>query len=234
MDVNFRGLQDRLRQRLLAEIEAGKLTGLELARAAGFRQAHISNFLNSKRGLSLEAMDAVLKARGWKLSDLLANRENERQRRRSLHANSPGVSWIPLVDAKNCHASEIPYEGTKNALRVMSARLERMAPVQHNDRGSWVRFVAMRVSSADAEAMSPRLARGTMAVVDRHEYEPGSRGAIYAVRVKTRARDEIVMRYVEWVGREWVMRAESPDVALAALTDAAEIVGRVCMVVMEI
>lgn len=233
MDVDFRGLQERLRQRVLAEIREGRLTGLRLASETGFRQAHISNFLNSKRGLSLEAMDAVLRARGWDLADLLPECANGRQQRRTLRANSPGVSWIPLVDAGNCHASEVPYDAAKNALRVMSARLEKVAEVPLTARGSWVRFVAVRVSTEEAEAMKPRLTRGALAVVDRHAYAPVQRGAIYAVRERT-ASDKIVMRYVERVRREWVMRAESLTVALEVLEDLGEIVGRVCMVISEV
>lgn len=242
MDVDFRGLHERLRQRVLAEIREGKLTGLQLARAAGFRQAHISNFLNSKRGLSLEAMDAILRARGWKLSDLAPECAKSRQQRLSLRASSPGVSWIPLVDAGNCHASEIPYEAAKNALRVMSARLEKMAASPPNVRDSWVRFVALRVSAEDAEAMKPKLTRGAVAIVDRHAHVPGDRGAIFAVRVPLPARTlaagapahKIVMRYVDRVQREWVMRAENPAVTLEPLESTAQIVGRVCMVVSEV
>ena len=232
MDIDFRGLQERLRQRVLTDIRAGKLTGVQLAREAGFRQAHISNFLNSKRGLSLEAMDAILRARGWKLADLDPECANARHRRLSLQANSPGVSWIPMVDAENCHARELPYEGTKNALRVMSSRLERMRRPSPNVRDSWVRFVAMRVSAEDAVAMAPRLGRGAMVVVDRHAYHPGNRGAIYTIR--TKAANTIVIRYVEQIGREWEMRAENPAVGLVALEDAEEVVGRVCLVVSEL
>ena len=234
MDVDFRGLQERLRQRVLAEIREGRLTGLRLASETGFRQAHISNFLNSKRGLSLEAMDAVLRARGWNLADLLPECGNGRQQRRTLRANSPGVSWIPLVDAGNCHASEVPYDAAKNALRVMSARLEKVAEVPLTARGSWVRFVALRVSAKEAEAMKPRLTRGALAVVDRHAYAPGRPQAIYAIRAKAAPSDKIVMRYVERVRREWVMRAESPTVALEVLEDPGEIVGKVCMVIVEV
>ena len=43
--------QDRLRT------HRGELTGLRLVEQSGFKQAHISNFLNCKRGLSLEGMD---------------------------------------------------------------------------------------------------------------------------------------------------------------------------------
>jgi hypothetical protein len=36
-------------------VKGGQLTGLKLSQQTGFQQAHISNFLNSKRSLSLEA-----------------------------------------------------------------------------------------------------------------------------------------------------------------------------------
>lgn len=250
MDVDFRGLQDRLRERVLEEIRQGKLTGLQLARETGFRQSHISNFLNSKRGLSLEAMDAVMQARGWKIADLFWDNGGARRRRVSLQANSPGVSWIPVVDAKNCHASGIPFEAARDALRVMSSRLEKRPAVSPNVRGSWARFVALRVSGEEAEAMAPKLARGAMAVIDRHAYAP-ERGAVYAIRVKSPSpattaehgasgrdrasenREKIVMRYVERVGRDWVMRAESTARALEPLGNSADIVGRVCLVATE-
>jgi hypothetical protein len=56
----FRDLQEALRKLLWDRIESGELTGMALADKTGFRQAHISNFLNRKRGLSLEGMDRVL------------------------------------------------------------------------------------------------------------------------------------------------------------------------------
>ena len=58
--MKFRALQENLRKALWERIEEGDLTGLRLARETGFKQAHISNFLNRKRGLSVEGMDKVL------------------------------------------------------------------------------------------------------------------------------------------------------------------------------
>ena len=48
--MRFKVLQDNLRKTLWERIEVGDLTGLRLAKETGFRQAHISNFLNRKRG----------------------------------------------------------------------------------------------------------------------------------------------------------------------------------------
>ena len=52
--MKFKILQDNLRKVLWERIDAGELTGLHLAQQTEFKQAHISNFLNRKRGLSLE------------------------------------------------------------------------------------------------------------------------------------------------------------------------------------
>src|SRR5258706_514851 len=46
--MKFRTLQDNLRKALLQRIGEGDLTGLRLAGQTGFKQAHISNFLNRK------------------------------------------------------------------------------------------------------------------------------------------------------------------------------------------
>src|ERR1700687_933924 len=55
--MSFVGLQDQLRKELRRRIDSSELTGMELARRTGFTQAHISNFLNRKRGLKLSALD---------------------------------------------------------------------------------------------------------------------------------------------------------------------------------
>src|SRR5271166_4163868 len=69
--MKFRVLQDNLRETLWERIDEGELTGLGLAAQTGFKQAHISNFLNRKRGLSLEGMDKVLKVQHLSVLDLL-------------------------------------------------------------------------------------------------------------------------------------------------------------------
>ena len=58
--MKVKAMQENLRKLLWARIEAGELTGLKLAQQTGFKQAHISNFLNRKRQLSIAGMDKVL------------------------------------------------------------------------------------------------------------------------------------------------------------------------------
>src|SRR5438128_10153795 len=69
--MKFRALQENLRKQLWERIEEGDLTGLRLAEQTGFKQAHISNFLNRKRSLSLEGMDRVLNVQHLSVLDLL-------------------------------------------------------------------------------------------------------------------------------------------------------------------
>lgn len=73
--MKFKHLQDNLRHTLRERIEDGELTGLRLAEQTGFRQAHISNFLNRKRSLSLEGMDRVLNVQHLSVLDLLSPEE---------------------------------------------------------------------------------------------------------------------------------------------------------------
>src|SRR6201987_2736813 len=69
--MKFNILQENLRRILWDRLEAGELTGLRLAQQTGFKQAHISNFLNKKRGLSIEGMDKVLFVQHLSVLDLL-------------------------------------------------------------------------------------------------------------------------------------------------------------------
>ncbi len=69
--MKFKVLQENLRKTLWHRIEEEGLTGLRLAEQTGFKQAHISNFLNRKWGLSLEGMDKVLRVQHLSVLDLL-------------------------------------------------------------------------------------------------------------------------------------------------------------------
>ncbi|MGZ4788909.1 MAG: XRE family transcriptional regulator [Terriglobales bacterium] len=229
MVKDFRSLQERLRQRLLAEIAAGELTGLELARRTGFQQAHISNFLNRKRGLSLEAMDEILRARGLSISELLRSSETKPSRPKTIHAADGGMQLIPLIATENCLASDVPLAGVRDTLQVMTSRLEKLPARMHTPRAHWQRFVAIRVGPPDADAMGPRLTRGAVVVIDRHSNEVAA-GAIYLVRLERK----IVLRYVERVGEAVVARAENTAYPLERVESEAAIVGRVCLVITEI
>ena len=69
--MKFKSLQENLRKTIWDRIDEGELTGLRLAEQTGFKQAHISNFLNRKRSLSLDGMDKVLSVQRLSVLDLL-------------------------------------------------------------------------------------------------------------------------------------------------------------------
>jgi hypothetical protein len=64
-------MHERLRLELLRRIQRGTLSVSLLARQTGFGQSHLSNFLHSRRHLSLEAMDRVLDAQHMVAADLM-------------------------------------------------------------------------------------------------------------------------------------------------------------------
>src|SRR5215467_13856310 len=139
--MKFKVLQENLRKILLDRIEAGELTGLRLAQQTGFKQAHISNFLNRKRGLSLEGMDKVLQVQHLSVLDLLD--PSEVNKRASILPPSGDefenlvltdlsvAATQPLITAM--HVKEI-FKFRKTFLRKLRAESEA-------DRSSWQRFV---------------------------------------------------------------------------------------------
>ena len=64
-------MHERLRLELLRRVQRGTVSVSLLGRQTGFGQAHLSNFLHSRRQLSLEAMDRILAAQHLTIADLL-------------------------------------------------------------------------------------------------------------------------------------------------------------------
>ena len=240
MSIDFRGLQERLRERLLAHIHAGELTGLELARATGFQQAHISNFLNHKRGLSLEAMDAILKARDIRLEELVpANNP----RRRRIRASASGVNefvTVPIIAEENSLATQVPNSGPRNTLRVAAATVQRFRPAMHTPRPHWQRFVAVRVKGEDVAAMSPRLARNTIAVIDRHHnaVSESPSGAENMYLIKTERGVQI--RYLQIAGLLLMARPHDCQVPCQVVGNRSDpqtyaaVIGRLCLLQVQL
>lgn len=236
--MKFKSLQDNLRRALLERIDEGELTGMRLAEQIGFKQAHISNFLNRKRGLSLEAMDKVLNVQRLSVLDLLD--PDEINKRASIPPPSEDEFDNVFV-----------VEGTVAAMQplIMSMRvrdiqkfkrsfLRKLRSDVHGKRREWERFVAIR---ADAEAISmyPRLLPGATVLIDRHytSLQPYRRGEanIYAVYVDGLCK----IRYVEAAGANLVLRPhnQSYGVEIVPLEEGQSapecLIGRVCYVGME-
>jgi transcriptional regulator with XRE-family HTH domain len=237
--VSFVSLQEGLRRELRHRIRDRKLTGMDLARRTGFTQAHVSNFLNGKRGLKLPALDRMLKAVGLTVYDLLDSRGLER------FAGVPGGregedGRVPLVDASEAGSGKVvASEKARQFLTIPRGFLDRLRPaLLTSARKSWTRFVAIQVDGEDAVAMAPRLPSRARLLLDRHynslqPYRKGSRN-IYAVR-KPRG---LVVRYVELVGSTLVLRPHNPEASVDLLpvhsgNYGEMIIGRVAQIVVE-
>jgi phage repressor protein C with HTH and peptisase S24 domain len=236
--VKFRNLQEKLRQELLARIEAGELSGMRLAELTGFKQAHISNFLNRKRGLSLEGMDKVLQTQRLSVFDLL---DPEEVNRRATVAPPAEAHFqnIFVVDAETA-ANEplIMSMAVRDIVKFRTSFLRRLRADPQSGRQDWERFVVIRADARDGMSMFPRILPGATLLIDRHynSLNPYRRNEsnMYAVRRK----NSCVIRYVQVEGENLILRPQNQayPVEILAMEEKAaaeHIVGRVCYVGME-
>ncbi|WP_260702981.1 helix-turn-helix domain-containing protein [Edaphobacter flagellatus] len=237
--MNFQDLHELVRQELARRIDRGLVTGSRLAQRAGFQQAHISNFLNRKRALSLEGLDRVMEAQGLTVEQVLpvdlAGAAAMAVEEREEQMDVPIVSPSAAMDDAQIATSEV-----METVPVVAARLKENRAKPAPRRTQWERFVAVRVDAQQAAAMAPVLAMGALAIVDRHwnSLAPyrASQPNIYAVR----SGSMLMLRYVDFDERHLILRPflrEFP-VQLIGLREgespADYVVGRVCLVVAEV
>src|SRR5580698_7297442 len=237
--MKFKVLQDNLRDALWERIQEGDLTGLRLAQQTGFKQAHISNFLNRKRGLSLEGMDRVLAVQHLSVLDLLDPAEvNKRASilppsnddfQNVLLTDGTVAATLPLITSM--HVKEI-LKFKKNFLKKLKAETE-------GDRKHWERFVLIKVDANEGMSMYPRLAPGATLLLDRHynSLKPYRKGEfnMYAVLKN----DSCTVKYVETAGNHLILRPHNQDFPIEVVTledgksPSDYLVGRVCQVGIE-
>src|SRR4030088_3281894 len=154
--MKFRTLQENLRKILWEYIDAGELTGLRLAEQTGFKQAHISNFLNRKRGLSLEGMDKVLRVQHLSVLDLL-DPEEINKRASILPPSEDDFQNVLLVNAEVA-ASEplIMNMNVKEIVKFKKSFLADIRAEMEGRRSDWERFVAQIVDDREGMSMYPR------------------------------------------------------------------------------
>src|SRR5689334_2584148 len=162
--MTIQDLQDELRSQVRARIGRGELTGSGLARAANFPQGHLSNFLNSRRGLSLESMDRLLRALGIGVVDLMDSEAMERRRRhpRSHRAMETIMEVAPEVAMQ----ARIGPEDVLGTRSFSKAFLHKLKP-RGIDRRDWTRFVLIKLDVREAGGFFPRSVTTTL-LVDRH------------------------------------------------------------------
>lgn len=237
--MKFKILQDNLRKILWDRIEAGELTGLRLAQQTGFKQAHISNFLNRKRGLSLEGMDKMLSVQHLSVLDLIDPAEINK-RASILPPSGDEFENVVLTDPSIAATQPlIASMNVKDILKFKKSFLHKLKAETEGDRAHWQRFVLMKVDAKDAVTMYPRLLPGATLLLDRHynslkAYRKGEFN-MYAVLKN----DTCTVRYVEEAGNHLILRPhnQASPIEVVSLDEgksaADYLVGRVCHVGLE-
>ncbi len=200
--MNFTQVHDRLRLELLRRIQRGTLSVSLLARQTGFGQPHLSNFLHSRRQLSLDALDRILAAQHLVVADLLP-------------ATYKAVALPP--DGESCevpvvsHAAALfePFirpSAVQLVLELPAGLLQSIRTRVTKTHRAWQRFVAVRVPGADALPMEPLVLPEALALLDRHynsltPYRQG-RPNLYAVQNGA----HLTLRYVDHLSNRLVLR----------------------------
>lgn len=232
----FLDLQKRLKTLIRARIECGDITGSELARQAGFQQAHISNFLNGRRGLSVEATDQVLRVLSLDVRDLL----DLASPLKDISAHADDYEDVPLIGCAAAMLSDFARGEVKQELKFKCSFLQRLRPEKNTERQHWVRYVLVKTDADSGRAMYPRLLPGAMLLIDRHycslkSYRQQDRN-MYLVRKGP----QCMVRYVEMQDSHLWLRPENQDFPLdyislhggRKISDC--VVGRVAHVSIEI
>ena len=237
--MKFKGLQENLRKALWARIAEKKLTGLKLAEQTGFKQAHISNFLNRKRSLSLQGMDKVLVVQHLSVLDLLDPQEINKRASISPPSDDE-FDNVFLVDGDVAAAEPLIMSmKVREIEKFRRSFLRKLRSDVHRDRAQWERFVAVRVEARDGMSMYPRLLPGARVLIDRHytSLQPYRRGEMnmYGVRLK----GGCAIRYVEVAHNTLILRPHNQAYPVEVLpvtegeTPRDKLVGRVCHVAVE-
>jgi hypothetical protein len=233
--MNFSQLHERVRIEILRRIDRGVLTPSMLARQTGFVPAHISNFLNCKRMLSLAALDKVLFSQGLTVADLLdAVAPVSRASRGARYQSVPVVSNSTAI-----YNSLVPPSMVLDVLKIRSGLLRDLRSKCSARRRAWDRFVGVRIGLQQAESMRPVLPVNATLLIDRHynsatEYSHRHR-TIHAVRYGNLLR----FRYVEVVRGQLVLRPHNLayPIELLELNDSQTVgdllVGRVFLYIAE-
>jgi len=235
--MRLHDLQDKLRAHIRARIDRGELTGTGLSHEAGFQQGHLSNFLNSRRGLSLESMDRLLATLNIGVLDLADLKDMQQQ----VSFPAGGFENVALVSGEQaaCLPRFTP-EQVRESRNFSKSLLRRLKPNDASNHSDWVRFVLLRLDARAAGGMFPHLLAGVTLLVDRHynSLQPYRRlrPNIYAAHAAARC----LIGYVSVSGDQLVLRPQNPQysVELVRIERGRSyhdyIVGRVCYVGFEV
>lgn len=239
--MTFQNLHELLRVELLRRIDTGTLTRSALARQTGFRQAHVSNFLNRKRSLSMEGLDRVLAATKLSIEQFLPLNVSAAE---SVAVRSPPpdeLERIPVVSPSTAMDDALVHPNS--VLETVPLAVSRLA--DHRSRPTakyahWQRMVAVRADAQQAHAMDPMIAPGAIVVLDRHYQSLAPYRAHQRTLYAVRAGAGLVLRYVECNAGCLILRPLAHDVPVQLLplgtheSPADYLVGRVSHILSDL
>jgi plasmid maintenance system antidote protein VapI len=238
--MNFQDLHELLRVELMRRIERGTLTGSRLAQQAGFQQAHISNFLNRKRALSLEGLDRVLASQNLTIDQILPLDLTASQAPTPTQPSDP-IEIVPVVSPSAAmDEARISPSAIIETIQVSASRLHDNRARPSTRHAHWQRFLAIRADTQQSAAMDPLVAPGAIAVLDRHYNSLAPYRAHQPTLYAVRCGAALLLRFVDFDEGRLILRPYSRDFPVQLLplatheTPADYIVGRVCLVFSEL
>ena len=214
---------------------------MHLAEQAGFAQAHISNFLNRKRGLSLAGLDRILAVQHLSVLDLI-DTEEVNKRASILPPSEDEFDNVAVTEPEIAATkAQIISMHVKEIVKFRRGFLKRIRlEALDSSRAGWDRFVIIKAEPQEASSMYPRMQPGATVLLDRHyaSFVPYRKGEnnVYAVR-----KDEsCAIRFVEVAENHLVLRPHNTASPVEILTieqglrPTDYIVGRVCYIGSEI
>jgi hypothetical protein len=239
--MNFQDLHELLRLELQRRIDRGTLTRSRIARQAGFQQAHISNFLNRKRSLSLDGLNRVLASQSLTIEQILPL---DLAASHSSVPSSEPIEIVPVVspsaamDEARVSPSAIIETIQVSASRLNSHHANRVRT--STPHAHWQRFLAIRADTQQSAAMDPLVSPGAIAVLDRHYNSLAPYRAHQPTLYAVRSGPALLLRFVDFDEGRLILRPYSRDFPVQLLplstheTPADYIVGRVCLVFSEL
>jgi hypothetical protein len=239
--MNFQDLHELLRVELLRRIERGALTRTRLARQANFQQAHISNFLNRKRALSLEGLDRVLASQNLTIDQILPLEITAAQSPIPKNHTSDPIETVPVVSPSAAmDEARISPSSIIETIQVSASRLHDNRARPSTKNAHWQRFLAIRADTLQSSAMDPLVSSGAIAVLDRHYNSLAPYRAHQPTLYAVRSGPALLLRFVDFDEGRLILRPYSRDFPIQLLplatheTPADYIVGRVCLVFSEL
>jgi hypothetical protein len=162
--MNFTEMYDQLLLKLDRSIAKGHMSIKVLAGKTFITQPHLSNVLNRKRMLSIAAIDKVLAAMKWTIADLMSD-----SLQASAREKAEDRELIPVVSEETAgNARCIRSTMVRGMLPLPVTSLDALKVRGKSLHGGWERFVAVRASNSDVQAMGRFLKPNALVLIDRH------------------------------------------------------------------